>query len=81
MGFPLKDKKGIAFTNAFQEILDESNRKPKKIWLDNGNEFYNRSMKPWLKDNDIEMPSTHMKKNLLLLKDLLEPQKTKFRNT
>ena len=28
---PLKDKKGIAITNAFQKILDESNRKPNKI--------------------------------------------------
>ena len=26
----LKDKKGIATTNAFQKILDESNRKPNK---------------------------------------------------
>ena len=28
---PLKDKKGITITNAFQKILDESNRKPTKI--------------------------------------------------
>ena len=28
---PLKDKKGIKITNAFQEILDQSNRKPNKI--------------------------------------------------
>ena len=41
----LKDKKGIAITNAFQKILDESNRKPNKIWVDKGNKFYNRSMK------------------------------------
>ena len=42
---PLKDKKGITTTNAFQKILDESNRKPNKIWVDKGSEFYNRSMK------------------------------------
>ena len=34
---PLKDKKGIAITNAFQKILNKSNRKPKKIWSDKGN--------------------------------------------
>ena len=34
-------------------------RKPNKIWIDKGSEFYNRSMKSWLKDNDIEMYSTH----------------------
>ena len=45
---PLEDKKGIAITNAFQEILDESNRKPNKIWVDKGNEFYNKSIKSWL---------------------------------
>ena len=38
-------KKGITITNAFQNILDESNRKPNKIWVDEGSEFYNRSMK------------------------------------
>ena len=41
----LIDKKGIAITNAFQKILNESKRKPNKIWLDKGSEFYNRSMK------------------------------------
>ena len=56
---PLKDKKGITITNAFQNILDESNRKPNKIWVDKGSEFYNRSMKSWLEKNDIEMYSTH----------------------
>ena len=45
---PLKDKKGITITNPFQKILDESNRKPNKIWVDKGSEFYNRSMKSWL---------------------------------
>ena len=42
---PLKDKKGITITNAFQKILKESNRKPNKIWVDKGSEFYNKSMK------------------------------------
>ena len=56
---PLKDKKGITITNAFQKILKESNRKPNKIWVDKGSEFYNNSFKKWLKDNDIEMYSIH----------------------
>ena len=42
---PLKNKKGITITNAFQKFLKESNRKPNKIWLDKGSEFYNKSMK------------------------------------
>ena len=42
---PLKDKKGISIVNAFQKILKESNRKPNKIWVDKGSEFYNNSFK------------------------------------
>ena len=45
---PLKDKKGITIINTFQKILDESKRKPNKIWVEKGSEFYNRSMKSWL---------------------------------
>ena len=56
---PLKDKKGVSIVYAFQSILKKSNRKPNKIWVDKGGEFYNRSMKSWLEKNDIEMYSTH----------------------
>ena len=38
---PLKDKKGVTIANAFQEILNASKRKPNKIWVDKGSEFYN----------------------------------------
>ena len=57
----MKDKQGVIITNNFQKILDESNRKPNKIWSSKGSEFYNRSMKSWLIDNDIEIYSTHNK--------------------
>ena len=40
-------------------IKMNSMRKPNKIWVDKGSEFYNSSFKKWLKDNDIEMYSTH----------------------
>ena len=46
-------------TKAFQKILDKSGHKSSKIWVDKGSEFYNRSMKLWFQDNDIEMYSTH----------------------
>ena len=42
---PLKDKKGVSIANAFQKILDDSNRKPNKIWVDKGTELYNSSFK------------------------------------
>ena len=56
---PLKDKKGISIVKTFQSILKQSNRKPNKIWVDKGSEFYNAYFKKWLQDNDIVMYSTH----------------------
>ena len=55
---PLKDKKGIIITNAFDKIIKQSKRKPNKIWVDQGSKFYNRAFKKWLSDNDIIMYST-----------------------
>ena len=43
---PSKDKR-IIIINNFQELLDESGRKPNKIWVDKGSGFQNRSMKSW----------------------------------
>ena len=48
MGYSLKDNKVVTITNNFQKILNESNRKTNKIWVDKGKRFYNRSMKSWL---------------------------------
>ena len=54
---PLKVKKGITITSAFEKILKEPNRKPNKIWVDKCSEFYKRPIKSWLKKYDIEMYS------------------------
>ena len=56
---PLKDKKGISIVNAFNKIIKQSNRKPTKIWVDQGGEFYNNVFKKWLSDNDIIIYSTY----------------------
>ena len=56
---PFKDKKGTTIFNAFQIILDNSKRKPNKIWVDQGSEFYNTHFKKWLREKNIEMYSTH----------------------
>ena len=48
---PLKDKKGLTITNAFQKILNDSarsqsqseGRKSDKIGVDKGSKFYNSS--------------------------------------
>ena len=42
---PLKDKKGISIVKVFQNILKQSNKKPNKIWVEKGSEFYNAYFK------------------------------------
>ena len=58
MGFPLRDKKGTSIVNTFQKIISEG-RKPNKIWVDEGSEFYINSFKDFQKINNIEMYSTY----------------------
>ena len=55
---PIKYKKGTSIANAFKKILSDSNRKPNKISVDQGSEFYNNAFKDFLKINNIEMYST-----------------------
>ena len=55
---PLKDKSGISIVHAFQKIILKG-RKPNKIWVDKGGEFYNNLFKRFLKINNIEMYSTY----------------------
>ena len=56
---PLKDKQGISIVNAFDKIIKQSNRKPNKIWVDQGGEFYNNVFEKWLSDNYINMCSLY----------------------
>ena len=57
---PLKDKKGISVTNGFNKIIKQSGRKPNKLWVDQGSEFYNHVFKRWLSRNNIIMYSTYI---------------------
>ena len=58
MGCSLQDKRGISIGNAFRKIVSKV-RKPNKIWVDQGGEFYNNLFKRFLKINNIEMYSTY----------------------
>ena len=51
---PIKDKKGTSIVNTFQKITSKG-RKPNKIRVDQGSDFYNHSFKDFLKINNIEM--------------------------
>ena len=61
---PLKDKKGVSIVTAFQSILKQSNRKPNKIWVDKGSEFYNTSFKNGCKTMILLCIQHIMKENL-----------------
>ena len=55
----IKDKKGTSIVNAFKKIISEGQRKPNKIWVDQGSEFYNQYFQDFLKIDNIEMHSTY----------------------
>ena len=75
---PLEDKKLITITNAFQKIIDDSNLKSNKIWVDKGSEFYNRSMKSWLVKNYVEMYSTHNEGKSVIAERFIRTLKNKI---
>ena len=62
---PLKDKKGITIVNGFQKIISKG-RKPNKIWVDQGDEFYNNLFKRFLKIITLKCIQDTIKGNPLL---------------
>ena len=46
--------------------------------MDKGSEFYNRSMKSWFQDNDIEMYSTHNKGKSVVTERFIRTLKNKI---
>ena len=75
---PLEDKKGVTIVSAFRRVLDKSGRKPSKIRIDKGSEFYNSSFKKWLKDNDTEMYSIHNEGKSVVAEIFVKTLKTKI---
>ena len=75
---PLKDKKGISIVNAFNKIIKQSNRKPNKIWVDQGGEFYNNVFEKWLSDNDINMYSTYNEDKSVVAERFIRTLKNKL---
>ena len=74
----LKDKKGKTFRNAFIEIVNESNSKPNKFWVDQGREFYNKLMQEWLYNNNILMYSKHYEGNSVIAERFIKTLKAKI---
>ena len=74
---PLKDKKGITIVNAFQKIISKG-RKPSKIWVDQGGEFYNNLFKRFLKMNNVEMYSVNNEAKSVIAKRFIKMLKNKI---
>ena len=54
----IKVKKGTSTVNAFKKMISEG-CKPNNLWVDQDDEFYNKSFKDFLKLNNIEMYLTY----------------------
>ena len=61
-----------------EKILSDSNRKPNKIWTDQGSEFYNNSFKDFLKKNNIEIYSTYNEGKSVVAERFIRTIKTKI---
>ena len=53
----MKNKKGITVAEAFKKIFRKG-RKPKKLWVDKGKEFWNKEVKAVMDENGVERYST-----------------------
>ena len=61
-----------------KEIIKQSNRKPNKIWVDQGSEFYNQNFKKWLSDNNIIMYSTYNEGKSVVAERFIRTLKNKW---
>ena len=55
----LNNKISKTVLNAFFKMVNESNPKPNKLWVNLGRYIYHKLMKEWLDYNNISMYSTH----------------------
>ena len=74
-----------SIVNAFKKIISEKSeaepkgqRKPNKIWVDQGSEFYNKSFKDFLKINNIEMYSTYNEGKFVVAERFIKTLKNKI---
>ena len=74
---PIKDKKGNSIVNAFKKIIWRG-RKPNKIWVDQGSEFYNNSFKDFLKIINIEIYSTYNERKSVVAEIFIRTLKNKI---
>ena len=60
------------------EIVNESNHKRNKSWVNQGREFYNKLMQEWLDNNDILTHSTNNEAKSHIAKRFIKALKAKI---
>ena len=82
---PLNDKRRISIVNAFQKIISkggkaefEGQRKPHKVCVHQGGEFYNKLFQRFLKINNIEMYSTYSEGKSVVAERFIRTLKNKI---
>ena len=73
----MKDKKSTSIVNPFKKIISEG-RKPNKIWVDQGSEFYNKYFTNFLKINKIEKYSTFNEGKSVIAERFIRTMKNKI---
>ena len=68
----------IVLLKNLKKYINTSDRKPDKIWVDHGSEFYNNKFKNFFKKNDIEMYSTFKKEKSVAAKRFIKTLKNKI---
>lgn len=75
---PMLTKNATDTFAAFISIVEETGRKPKKIWVDQGAEFYNSIFKKWMKTNGAVMYSTFGESKSVIVERFNRTLKTKM---
>ena len=74
---PIKDKKGTSIVIVFKKIVSKG-RKPNKIWVGQGSEFYDIVFEDFLKINNIEMYSTYNERKSVVAERFIRTLKNKI---
>ena len=73
---PLKNKSSSDVLEAFKKIIESSDRKPKKIWADEGKEFLNKQFQKFMTENDMSIYHTYSKEKASIIERFNRTLKT-----
>ena len=60
------------------EIVNEFNRRPNKLWVDQAKTFYNKLMQEWYDNNDILIYSTNNEGKSIIAERFIKTLKAKI---